>query len=423
MSKPLNRASRSTGHTWTTRLLAVVAMATAVAASATAGPEDQFTKFPIGVAIPGGSQVAGIFDPGGTTTISFEDAKKLGFLDANGDPAEEPDDSQRLGGTGGGSVDCYVFRGAWIRIQPLKPDGSPNGAPRDIKVTIFVPKKPALQNGDNAQRERATKSVPTKLGANVAGAVVQGKKIGMTDAPTNDPRKNLRGTEWLDVAAGGGGGGGGQHADRSAPAVHDDNYEDGNVQYSVLPDVRINGVQCGGLMSGSPVTCLGAESAQIFNAQPIEQIRLDFEDQATLFEMGAIDVVPDPENLLVLPVALIDVEVPTLERQPMIITGVRAFILPQQQGFDPYAVVLGGNALVPPDTQSWLDDATQTINWILTPPYCPGDYNQDGRVDTIDFISFLNDWNAHDQGADWNADGRFDTLDFIAFLNDWTGCS
>lgn len=56
-------------------------------------------------------------------------------------------------------------------------------------------------------------------------------------------------------------------------------------------------------------------------------------------------------------------------------------------------------------------------------PECPADFNNDGRVDTLDFLSFLNAFNAGEPEADFNNDGRIDTLDFLAFLNAFNaGC-
>lgn len=52
---------------------------------------------------------------------------------------------------------------------------------------------------------------------------------------------------------------------------------------------------------------------------------------------------------------------------------------------------------------------------------CAGDYNGDCSVNTIDVISFLNDWSAGDRAADCNNDGRIDTQDVICFLNLWNG--
>ena len=58
---------------------------------------------------------------------------------------------------------------------------------------------------------------------------------------------------------------------------------------------------------------------------------------------------------------------------------------------------------------------------ILTP--CPGDWNADGSVNTLDVLAFLNDWAAADPRADVNGDGTVNTLDVLAFLNDWNaGC-
>lgn len=57
----------------------------------------------------------------------------------------------------------------------------------------------------------------------------------------------------------------------------------------------------------------------------------------------------------------------------------------------------------------------------LTP--CPADFNFDGDVNTIDFITFLNAWNAHDPHADFNGDGTINTIDVLAYLNAFVaGC-
>ncbi len=54
---------------------------------------------------------------------------------------------------------------------------------------------------------------------------------------------------------------------------------------------------------------------------------------------------------------------------------------------------------------------------------CLADFNGDGRVDTLDVLSFLNAWNAGDPRADINGDGAINTQDVLAFLNRWnTGC-
>lgn len=54
---------------------------------------------------------------------------------------------------------------------------------------------------------------------------------------------------------------------------------------------------------------------------------------------------------------------------------------------------------------------------------CPPDINNDGVVDTLDFLAFLNLFADGDAQADFNEDGTVNTLDFIAFLNAFeAGC-
>ncbi len=54
---------------------------------------------------------------------------------------------------------------------------------------------------------------------------------------------------------------------------------------------------------------------------------------------------------------------------------------------------------------------------------CPVDLNNDGTVNTQDFLAFLGAWSSGDPLADWNNDGIIDTRDFIAYLGDWAaGC-
>jgi hypothetical protein len=54
---------------------------------------------------------------------------------------------------------------------------------------------------------------------------------------------------------------------------------------------------------------------------------------------------------------------------------------------------------------------------------CAVDLNDDGQVNTQDFLAFLGLWSAGDPQADWNGDNTVNTIDFVAFLNDWVaGC-
>ena len=52
---------------------------------------------------------------------------------------------------------------------------------------------------------------------------------------------------------------------------------------------------------------------------------------------------------------------------------------------------------------------------------CPGDFNADEAINTLDVLSFLNAWNLQDPRADINKDGSWNTLDVLAFLNAWNG--
>ncbi len=52
---------------------------------------------------------------------------------------------------------------------------------------------------------------------------------------------------------------------------------------------------------------------------------------------------------------------------------------------------------------------------------CPADFNDDGVVNTLDVLAFLNLWAAGDMAADFNEDGTVNTLDVLAFLNAWSG--
>ena len=62
--------------------------------------------------------------------------------------------------------------------------------------------------------------------------------------------------------------------------------------------------------------------------------------------------------------------------------------------------------------------------WAATAqPVCIADFNNDGSVNTLDMLAFLNAWTSGDSSADINGDGSVNTLDVLAFLNLWTaGC-
>ncbi|HZW08950.1 MAG TPA: choice-of-anchor tandem repeat NxxGxxAF-containing protein [Phycisphaerales bacterium] len=54
---------------------------------------------------------------------------------------------------------------------------------------------------------------------------------------------------------------------------------------------------------------------------------------------------------------------------------------------------------------------------------CRVDFNDDGAVNTLDFLAYLNAFVAQDGSADFDGDGSINTLDFLFFLNEWAlGC-
>jgi hypothetical protein len=90
------------------------------------------------------------------------------------------------------------------------------------------------------------------------------------------------------------------------------------------------------------------------------------------------------------------------------------------------AVSPGGGAFAGTLPQGELTQADiDHINATFPDPedICGGDWNDDGVVNTLDVLAFLNDWAGAEYWADLNVDGQVNTLDVLAFLNDWVaGC-
>ena len=92
-----------------------------------------------------------------------------------------------------------------------------------------------------------------------------------------------------------------------------------------------------------------------------------------------------------------------------------------QWGLNPIFAIPGGWQ----DTCQYGVSGDWVIRAIVEPleSQCRADFNQDGNVNTMDFISFLNAYNLGDPSADFNDDGVINTLDFLAFLNAYNeGC-
>lgn len=67
------------------------------------------------------------------------------------------------------------------------------------------------------------------------------------------------------------------------------------------------------------------------------------------------------------------------------------------------------------ETQWFIDD------FAISPDYhCPGDFNGDGTVNSLDYFEFSNAYNEGDWAADITHDGNVNSLDWVAFLNYYT---
>ncbi len=396
--------------------LALVAVVGLASTFALAGPEDQATKYPVGIGIGDQMVEGGIVDSGGTTTISFSHAWALGLIDDDGNPVNPPDGSVSLGGTGGASVKCHKFNNVKIKVQPKNADGSNNGPAKEITVTVYVPKKPADQDGANDDaKAKKTNSVVTKIGANVVGAKFGDSKLDLTDKSTNDPKKNERSTGWAKVASEG---------EKKAPVVEDDNFEDEVIEESYLPTgASFNGVPAPAFVTSVPITGVSMPLAQAMNIFPVGQEMLDFENHAVLFLSGWTNVVPDPQNPVWLPWGYAMVQIPTTDGGTLDVQPVRTFILPLGFIEDPTLAIVGANGLIPADHHGSFDNDQNLLHVSAGEGGCAADFNNDGAVNTLDVLAFLNAWSAGDMAADFNGDGVINTLDVLAFLNAWSnGC-
>jgi hypothetical protein len=61
---------------------------------------------------------------------------------------------------------------------------------------------------------------------------------------------------------------------------------------------------------------------------------------------------------------------------------------------------------------------------VISSPYCPADFNQDGGVDGADVSAFFDEWEAGNSDADVNRDGGVDGADVDVFFSAWEsgGC-
>ena len=68
-------------------------------------------------------------------------------------------------------------------------------------------------------------------------------------------------------------------------------------------------------------------------------------------------------------------------------------------------------------------DTGLAITAMVADEPCEADFDGDGTVTTLDFLAFLNAWNAMDGSADMDENGEVNTQDVLVFLNAFTaGC-
>ncbi|MFO0835631.1 MAG: GC-type dockerin domain-anchored protein [Phycisphaerales bacterium] len=391
-------------RTLTSAVLALVLSA----GLAQAGPDDIGTKYPVGIEV-GGQKFDGILDSGGLTSLSFEDAKKAGLLDANGDPVNPPDGSVNVGGTGGGSVKCHVIK-TKVKVQPKNADGTNNGDAKEVEVKVVVPKKPADQDGANdAEKQKKTDSMKTKAGANISGATIDGKKVGMKDEPTADPNKNKRSTEWIAAAV---------QAPVKIPVQQDDNFEDHIFKNFRSQTVLVNGHLATALLSTNPCTMIPMSLAMQWGL-PIEgQSLLDPGISLPMYCDSFFDIFMDVP--LSLPHTHTQVMLFSVNGQPIPLPPGKTFINPDPM-FE--SIILGSNTVTPEGCTSWFDHETSTLNIIPSDMLCDADVNDDGFVNGDDYDLFASWFESASPQADYNHDGFVNGDDYDAFASDFeNGC-
>lgn len=83
--------------------------------------------------------------------------------------------------------------------------------------------------------------------------------------------------------------------------------------------------------------------------------------------------------------------------------------------FDPAYTFSSGGIIF--GTTSLSQGCTGGIIVPSNPPVCPIDFNGDGQIDFLDYLEFLNLYDAQDPRADLNGDGQVDFADYLEFLN------
>jgi hypothetical protein len=308
-----------------------------VATISWAGPGDLGTDYEVQIKI--GDFTAGAkADSGGTTSLSFADAKAAGLLDADGNPTQPATPSEV--GKGPVTIRTHTFSSVSIAVTGKNASGTATGSTQTVTASLVVPQKPANQTGTPAEQTAKTNSLTNKIGKNVVGQVVNGMKLALIDTPTTTPGKNDRGTEWKTA---------------SLPAhvipVTIGSLDPGTPV--LISSARLDFLSTDAFLSTLGTTLIPAPVAFSIGLTPVGTFLLDADTQAALFTEGFVSTLPSTP--LSLSFGFLDVALPAMDG-PFEVTGVAALINPQ---FD--TVVLGGNALIPTSFESFLDNTSSTF--------------------------------------------------------------
>ncbi|HRQ72885.1 MAG TPA: GC-type dockerin domain-anchored protein [Phycisphaerales bacterium] len=87
----------------------------------------------------------------------------------------------------------------------------------------------------------------------------------------------------------------------------------------------------------------------------------------------------------------------------------------EEDPFDDYII---GDAEYRIELDADLDGDNDADDWnIIYGLLQPADVNRDGEVNSVDFVQYLNLYNAQDPAADMNGDGQVNSVDFVIYLN------
>lgn len=87
----------------------------------------------------------------------------------------------------------------------------------------------------------------------------------------------------------------------------------------------------------------------------------------------------------------------------------------EEDPFDDYII---GDAEYRVELDADLDGDNDADDWyIIYGLLQPADINRDGEVNSVDFVQYLNLYNAQDPAADMNGDGQVNSVDFVIYLN------